>query len=251
MRMAETALHHGDIGSSAGGEFPRVHSEPHTRGTASRCHRKVFGDGRLCSSAALVGPAGLRAPGTASTRRATGYFGRRERGVPSTEAAPSSKSCASTATVSMVAPQHVPCKVWTLHFWDSGVLRGNRLQGHLRRPGGCRGDTERISLTWWFGQIIANSDMHAGNLAFRPGLTVAPAYDMLPMQYAPLRGGELPARPYSPALPLPAERHVWTTAANAAMAYWQRCSEELRIGESFRQICRDNANVLDALMPTV
>jgi hypothetical protein len=47
-----------------------------------------------------------------------------------------------------------------------------------------------------FGTLIGNSDMHPGNLSFicehgRP-YRLAPAYDMLPMAFAPLSGGALP-----------------------------------------------------------
>jgi len=42
-------------------------------------------------------------------------------------------------------------------------------------------------------RLIANTDMHLGNLTFHVEGTfrLAPAYDMLPMAYAPLPGGEV------------------------------------------------------------
>ena len=51
-------------------------------------------------------------------------------------------------------------------------------------------------LLWAFGILIGNSDMHTGNLSFvsehgRP-YSIAPAYDMTPMAFAPRRGGGLP-----------------------------------------------------------
>ena len=76
-------------------------------------------------------------------------------------------------------------------------------------------DAESIRLLWWFGRLIANTDMHLGNLSFRPSqgcLRLAPAYDMLPMLYAPLPGGELPVRAFDPPLPLPRQRAIWLTA---------------------------------------
>lgn len=50
-----------------------------------------------------------------------------------------------------------------------------------------------------FGTLIGNIDMHAGNLSFlsdsgRP-YTLAPAYDMLPMAFAPRATGNLPDTP--------------------------------------------------------
>lgn len=112
-------------------------------------------------------------------------------------------------------------------------------------------DVSRISLAWWFGRLIGNTDMHEGNLAFRPGLALAPAYDMLPMMYAPLRGGELPERRYAPALPLPDESHSWRQAARAAVSYWNMCSEDARIGQDFREICSRNAEALTAALRSV
>ncbi len=52
------------------------------------------------------------------------------------------------------------------------------------------------SLLYAFGVLIGNSDMHNGNLSFvaehgRP-YQLAPAYDMLPMAFAPRSGGALP-----------------------------------------------------------
>jgi hypothetical protein len=108
-------------------------------------------------------------------------------------------------------------------------------------------DVAKIERIWWFGRLIGNTDMHEGNLAFRPGLSLAPVYDMLPMLYAPLRGGELPARSFLPQLPLPAEAPVWRQAALAASDYWRRCASDSRISPDFRRVCADNAQILERL----
>ena len=102
----------------------------------------------------------------------------------------------------------------------------------------------QIRRQWWFGKLIANTDMHEGNLSFHPGLSVAPAYDMLPMRYAPLRAGELPPQTYTPPLPLPAETADWQRAAHAAILYWKRCATDRRISEAFRATCLENAGIL-------
>ena len=55
----------------------------------------------------------------------------------------------------------------------------------------------RVGELHWLGRFIANADMHHDNLGLRPAgghFTLAPAYDMLPMIYAPLRAGEVPQR---------------------------------------------------------
>lgn len=104
---------------------------------------------------------------------------------------------------------------------------------------------ERIARIWWFGRLIANTDMHDGNLAFFPGLEPAPVYDMLPMGYAPQRGSEVPPRDYVPPLPLPREASAWQEAAHAAVIFWQRCAEDPRISPEFRKTCRVNGALLD------
>lgn len=102
----------------------------------------------------------------------------------------------------------------------------------------------QVALIWWFGRLIANTDMHEGNLSFHPGLSLAPVYDMLPMRYAPQRGGEVPPQTYAPALPLPTEALEWHRAALAAVVYWTRCAADARISGSFQAICAENAATL-------
>jgi hypothetical protein len=103
---------------------------------------------------------------------------------------------------------------------------------------------------WWFGKLIANSDMHMGHLSFIPDadtFRVAPAYDMLPMAYAPLPGGEVPVVRPQFALPLPAERDAWIDACACAMAFWEQAAVDERISAPFRTICRENRAVLEGL----
>lgn len=102
----------------------------------------------------------------------------------------------------------------------------------------------QVTLIWWFGRLIANTDMHEGNLSFHPGLVLAPVYDMLPMRYAPHRGGEVPPQTYEPALPLPTESLEWRRAAMAAVSYWTRCAADTRISKGFQAICAENAVIL-------
>ena len=114
-------------------------------------------------------------------------------------------------------------------------------------------DAARIERIWWFGRLIANADMHTGNLSFRPHdtLALAPAYDMLPMHYAPLAGGEVPRRSFEPPLPLPPQRSIWTSACVAAMFFWNRASEDARISEEFRRISASNAQHLKRITDRV
>lgn len=105
-------------------------------------------------------------------------------------------------------------------------------------------DAKAICLIWHFGRLIANNDMHDGNLAFRAGPVLAPIYDMLPMQYAPGRGVELPPVQYQPTRPLPEQEGDWREAARAALAFWQRAADDKRISSDFRGTCAHNADAL-------
>lgn len=114
-------------------------------------------------------------------------------------------------------------------------------------------DAERVTVLWWFGRLIGNTDMHLGNLSFVPGptLQLAPAYDMLPMMYAPLPGGEVPPRVFQPEWPLPHQRPLWQTACAAALAFWRTASADPRISAPFRQLCETNASTLEHVAPQV
>ncbi|MFT4101025.1 MAG: type II toxin-antitoxin system HipA family toxin YjjJ [Burkholderiaceae bacterium] len=118
-------------------------------------------------------------------------------------------------------------------------------------------DWHRIRKLWLFGRLIANTDMHDGNLAFVPsaesrpgrhGFALAPVYDMLPMAYAPGRGVEPPVIDYRPRLPLPEERDDWAAAARAAIRFWSACVDDQRITSPFRTICETNARRLSAVL---
>lgn len=129
--------------------------------------------------------------------------------------------------------------------WGQGAVR-LRERGLIEQP-----VAEDIAHLAHFGRLIANTDMHDGNLSFRPtsingraGFELAPAYDMLPMQYAPVRGVELPQVTFQPHLPVPAERAVWARAADAAVQFWDAAAHDDRISQAFRQTCRQNRDLV-------
>jgi len=107
---------------------------------------------------------------------------------------------------------------------------------------------------WWFGKLIANSDMHMGNLSFVPRtgkFRVASAYDMLPMAYAPLPGGEVPAVTPQFAMPVPAEQGAWLDACACAIAFWDAAAADARISAPFRAMCGGNAALLETIRKKV
>ena len=76
------------------------------------------------------------------------------------------------------------------------------------------------ALLYAFGTLIGNSDMHNGNLSFvsehgRP-YQLAPAYDMLPMAFAPKSSGELPDRLPSARLHPSVQPETWRQALSLA-----------------------------------
>lgn len=118
-----------------------------------------------------------------------------------------------------------------------------------------RATHDAIVLLFHFGRLIGNSDMHEGNLSFRPEsvpatapLALAPAYDMLPMMYAPVRGIELPQPVFAPDFALPDERVLWLKAAGAALHFWQSAAGDERISGDFRTICAANRDELERLV---
>lgn len=243
---AAAALAHGVAGSSAGGEFPKFTASRTLEGARVDVIVKFSGaddsaavrrwaDLLVCENLALEALGHqLQVPAAQSAIRS--YAGRTFLEVVRFdrhgELGRSAVCTLGSLNAAVVGSAAAP--------WP-------RVAQRLREAGWLSAkDASRIALVWWFGRLIGNTDMHEGNLAFRPGLTLAPAYDMLPMMYTPLRGGELPSRRYTPALPLPEESSVWQQAAPAAVSYWRTCSEDMRISQDFRQICAENAKVLAA-----
>ncbi|RYY80685.1 MAG: type II toxin-antitoxin system HipA family toxinoxin YjjJ, partial [Comamonadaceae bacterium] len=248
LQLAEQAVAAGVAGSSAGGEFPKFTAQraladsatPHVlvkfSGADDSAPVRRWSDLLVCEHLAAVHAEAM--PGIASARTRILVRGGRtflevERFDRHGEAG-RSPLCA--------------LDILNATFLGESALDWPHL---AHRLGACRlvGDDDllRIQRLWWFGRLIANTDMHAGNLSFRPHagrLTLAPMYDMLPMGYAPLGGGEVAARSFEPTLPLPAQRAAWLDACAAAIAFWGAASVDSRIGEGFRAIAARNAEAL-------
>jgi hypothetical protein len=111
-----------------------------------------------------------------------------------------------------------------------------------------------------FSQLIGNTDTHFENLSLMLDdsgqvAKVAPAYDMLPMCYAPGSASGIdplldPVRPSIGRIgPEPA---VWDVAARAALRFWSRASEEAGLSEAMRAVARLNhAQVQSFVEPLV
>jgi hypothetical protein len=88
-----------------------------------------------------------------------------------------------------------------------------------------------------FGALIGNTDMHPGNLSFvtdsgRP-YQLAPAYDMLPMAFAPRSSGELPHTLSAASFDTQITNAQWRSALVLAQAYLGRLNNETGFNAGF------------------
>jgi hypothetical protein len=90
-----------------------------------------------------------------------------------------------------------------------------------------------------FGDAIANTDMHLGNLSLLTRgdrlVGLAPVYDMLPMADAPRFGGEVLPDRWRPPTDLPAD------VAAAARRFWRRVAEDDRVSADYRALAARRA----------
>lgn len=111
-------------------------------------------------------------------------------------------------------------------------------------------DAERITLLDTFGALIGNSDRHFGNVTlfdhFEGPFELAPAYDMLPMLFAP-QDGQIVQRTFDPSGPTAASLAVWPRALALAVQYWMRLCEELRLSGAFRVLAAQCLDTVRAM----
>jgi len=102
-----------------------------------------------------------------------------------------------------------------------------------------------------FGKLIGNTDMHFGNLTLwlddSLPFRVAPAYDLLPMLWAPGPQGELSERRFSPDPPVPGASDAWREAAGWAAEFWQNLSDDARLSQEFAGFAREAMTTVDRL----
>lgn len=243
-RLAQEALQYGVVGSSAGGEFPKFTAIRTIDGRATHAIVKFSGsdatpgavrwsDLLVCEHLALTTVAsnlGLHAA-VSEIHQAAG------RTFLEVERFDRHGAHGRSGVCSWQALNAALCGLAGKSWADAGAA----LQQMGLITAACGAGLQRL---WWFGRLIANTDMHDGNLAFRPGLELAPVYDMLPMAYAPARGMELPDTDFVVPLPLPAERPAWLSAARAAGVFWNAASMDARVSPGFRDVCASNAEAV-------
>lgn len=113
----------------------------------------------------------------------------------------------------------------------------------------------RVFVLTAFSELIGNGDRHFENLSImtdergRP-TEVSPAYDMLPMMYAPVGGGiEPPLRPVAPSFQsLGARPDVWGQAFEGAHAFWIAAADDDRLSRAMRKFSASNAQRIAAIV---
>lgn len=123
----------------------------------------------------------------------------------------------------------------------------------LIRAGVCPSALEQaVVVQHAFGRLIANTDMHFGNLSFyaeHDRVTgLAPAYDMLPTGLAP-RGQELVPTSFEPPAPEPSA--AWRRAWEMACTFWSAVCEDERIHADLREEARRIRAALEAQATTI
>lgn len=104
----------------------------------------------------------------------------------------------------------------------------------------------RVALLDAFGALIANTDRHQHNVVLFPsdaGFSVAPAFDQLPMAYAPPASGNLQNTAIAKANPASSTLVVWDDATRLAQEFWRRAGE-LTLSGTMQAIVREHIRQL-------
>ena len=124
---------------------------------------------------------------------------------------------------------------------DQWRLAGDRLAARGWLSGA---DARTLAALQAYGQFIANSDMHFGNVTLLPGagetLTLAPTYDMLPMFYAPMNG-EIVRREFVVPLPAAGREAEWQDSGRLGATFWEAIATDERVSVQFRKTAAQNA----------
>jgi hypothetical protein len=117
------------------------------------------------------------------------------------------------------------------------------------RENGRLTDEDARRLRWLdaFGALIGNTDRHQHNILFFTGEglpRLAPAFDQVPMLYAPTADGQVPARVFTVPNATADTLDVWDDARDAARQLWTLGSEDARLSDDVRALCTNNAQLL-------
>jgi len=114
-------------------------------------------------------------------------------------------------------------------------------------------DARNLAFLEAFGMLIANEDMHFGNVSllssgpFSRKFSLAPAYDMLPMRYRPRDEHPMPEPGFEPPAPHAGVLEAWSVAVPAAALYWERVAADSGISAGFQRIAERNHESIRAI----
>ncbi|MDZ4160939.1 MAG: type II toxin-antitoxin system HipA family toxin YjjJ [Burkholderiales bacterium] len=144
----------------------------------------------------------------------------------------------------------VSLEVYDAHYigrgtnWADTALRTDQAGTDRLGPA----DVTTICLLEAYGILIGNTDRHHGNISLllqHHQWRLSPAYDMLPMLYAPISGElverQLAARPLQPTA---ATQAVWPQALALARQFWATAAADERISAPFRATAQANLQAL-------
>lgn len=114
-------------------------------------------------------------------------------------------------------------------------------------------DARRLRFLEAFGRLIGNTDRHYGNISLLivgDDWRMAPAYDVLPMLYAPT-AGELVPREFDPGTLTPTVETLaqWEDARTLATQYWGSVADDQRVSDGFRGMAEKHAAQLKNQAP--
>lgn len=243
-RLAEQAMQGTHPGSSAGGEQPKfctttagrpviVKFSPAGDAPADQRTRDLL----VCEHLALhtLAQAGLPAARTQLFMGAGRVFLESER----FDRTPVTHPGAQAGRIGMVSLQVYNAEyVGDIDNWAATAQRMAERQ--LLRPA----DARTLRLLEAYGQLIANTDRHYGNISLvldGDDWALSPTYDMLPMLYAPV-AGELVARDFAQRAlqPSAATLSEWAQAQALAQRFWQAVAQDARVSAPFRAIAQEN-----------
>ena len=140
------------------------------------------------------------------------------------------------AVSTMAAVHQEPADSWA---------RAARLLGDAGRI--AEQDAWRLRWLDAFGALIGNTDRHHHNIVFfteERRLRLAPAFDQVPMAYAPSADGQVS----SPVLMSPHATadtlEVWDDARAAARQFWELAADDRRLSDDIGGACAANAKAL-------
>ncbi len=128
------------------------------------------------------------------------------------------------------------------HQWFGRHADWLQAAGALQAAGRISpGDAQALRWQWLYGRLIGNTDMHFRNISFTwgdgPLLRLSPAYDMLPMRWAPVRE-ELSVAALEPVVARPEWAQLFSSAREAARTFWAAAARRSELHPSMRAVAR-------------